>query len=336
MNIRANNENKRFGRDLMNSAEARNGLPMTNYGGRKGMSSAIQADSKVINFDLFRQERRSGSLCIADQKAAHDLIVHSIASLKCTQQGAEPGRTALAFSALRNLAKTIKTNFGTETEEAGGTHDIFDVDLNHPRCQHAIPLQGLGQGNGQASASYTIVTALAYNMLSKQGYIATFTMSTCGKKVSFYGTVFVDDDDGVITANFDDSMEEISERSHKVLVAKEAEMRSLGQTFQLDEMGCYLISFYFDKAKPFYLPAEPELAFTIKYAQGNIKMVKMIDPHTAQEVLVIRISPGGNNTEQIKVLQLKASEWATRSRQNHLPISGSIRYYTTTIKKLMV
>ena len=108
MNIRANKENKRFVRDLMKLMEARNGLPKTNYGGWKGVSFPMKAANRVIIFDLFRQELRSGSLCIADKNSAHDLVVHSIASLQCIRRGADPGRTALTLSTLRNLATTIK------------------------------------------------------------------------------------------------------------------------------------------------------------------------------------------------------------------------------------
>ena len=47
------------------------------------MSSEMQAANNVITFDLFRQERRSVSLCIANKKLPHDLVVHSIAILQC-------------------------------------------------------------------------------------------------------------------------------------------------------------------------------------------------------------------------------------------------------------
>ena len=148
MNIRAKNENKCFERDLMNLVEARNGLPNTNYRGRKGMNSEMKAANNVITFELFRQERRIVSSCIANQKLAHYLVVHYIDILQCIRQGSDPGRTLLAFYTLWNLATMIKTNFGTDMEAAGGTYDLFAVDLNRPRHQHSIPLQGLGQGNG--------------------------------------------------------------------------------------------------------------------------------------------------------------------------------------------
>ena len=89
-------------------------------------------------------------------------------------------------------------------------------------------------------ASYTIVTSPVYNMLSKKGYVATFTMAISGTKILFHGTVFVDNNDGVITADFDNLMEEIVDQAQKGSVLKEAEMLPLGQTFQLDKMGCYL------------------------------------------------------------------------------------------------
>ena len=148
MNIRAKNENKCFGRDLMKLAEASNGLPNKNYGGWKGMSSEMQAANNVITFDLFRQERRIVLLCTANKTLAHKLVVHSIVILQCIQQGADPERTLLAFSILWNLATIIKTNFGNDMKAAGGTYYLFSVDINRPRHQHTIPLQGLGQGNG--------------------------------------------------------------------------------------------------------------------------------------------------------------------------------------------
>ena len=132
----------------MKLAEASNGLPNKNYGGWKGMSSEMQAANNVITFDLFRQERRIVLLCTANKTLAHKLVVHSIVILQCIQQGADKGRTTLAFYTLWNLATMIKTNFGTKMEAAGGTYDLFAVDLNHPHHQHTIPLQGLGQGNG--------------------------------------------------------------------------------------------------------------------------------------------------------------------------------------------
>ena len=98
-------------------------------------------------------------------------------------------------------------------------------------------------------ASYTIVTSPAYNMLSKKGYVATFTMAISGTKILFHGTVFVDNND---PAYFDNLMEEIVDQAQKGSVLKEAEMLPLGQTFQLNKMGCYLISF-----EPSYVPDKP-------------------------------------------------------------------------------
>ena len=148
MNIRANNRNKRFDQDLMKSVEEKNGILKMNYGVQKAMRSTMQSANTVITFDLFCQERRSGSSCIVDQKSDHDLAIHSIFSLQCIQKLSNPGRTTIYFSTLRNLATTIKMNFGTNMEASGGTYYLFTVDLNHPCLQHEISLQGMGQGNG--------------------------------------------------------------------------------------------------------------------------------------------------------------------------------------------
>ena len=118
------------------------------------MSSEMQAANNVVTFELFRQERRIVSSCITNQKLAHDLVVHSIDILQCIQQGADPERTLLAFSFLWNLATMIKTNFGTDMEAAGGTYDLFAVDLNRPRHQHTIPLQDCAMEQDLGAAAF--------------------------------------------------------------------------------------------------------------------------------------------------------------------------------------
>ena len=82
-------------------------------------------------------------------------------------------------------------------------------------------------------------------------------MAISGTKVSFHGTVFVNDDDGVITADIENLKEEIAEKAQEGSVSKEAEMCPLVQTFQWYKMGCYLISSNFDKGEPSYLPDKP-------------------------------------------------------------------------------
>mmetsp|Transcript_31719 Transcript_31719/g.93048 ORF Transcript_31719/g.93048 Transcript_31719/m.93048 type:complete len:125 (-) Transcript_31719:319-693(-) len=87
----------------MKSAEARGGIPEVNYGGRKNMSAGEQATNKTLTYDTMHQERRGGPACVADQQSAHDLVVHSMAATECLRQGADPVRTHLTFSTLRNM-----------------------------------------------------------------------------------------------------------------------------------------------------------------------------------------------------------------------------------------
>ena len=148
------------------------------------MSAGIMAANKVLTFGLFGQERRSGSSSIEYRKSDHDLVVHSIVTLQWIPQCDNPGRTALAFTTLRNLATTIKTNFCMDTESAGGTFYTFAVDLSRTRQQKLILLQAIGQGNGLTVVAYIIAKAPAYDTLASQGHATTFKTAISGTDVS--------------------------------------------------------------------------------------------------------------------------------------------------------
>mmetsp|Transcript_11702 Transcript_11702/g.19468 ORF Transcript_11702/g.19468 Transcript_11702/m.19468 type:complete len:80 (+) Transcript_11702:1217-1456(+) len=65
-----------------------------------------------------------------------------MAAIECLRQGADPVRTHLTFSTLRNMETTIKTSFGEDAKKVGGTHDVFAIGLGRQKLQKCDPSQG--------------------------------------------------------------------------------------------------------------------------------------------------------------------------------------------------
>jgi endonuclease/exonuclease/phosphatase family metal-dependent hydrolase len=84
-----NFNNKRIGRSLMWKAEDEQWLAPEQYGSRKHYSAIDHCLNKRLSFDILRQYKQSGAICVNDMKGCYDRIVHSVASL-CMQRWGMP------------------------------------------------------------------------------------------------------------------------------------------------------------------------------------------------------------------------------------------------------
>jgi hypothetical protein len=80
-----NFNNKRIGREMMFHAEQNGWIAPEQYGSRASLSSINHCINKLLSFDILRQTRTPGAVCINDMKGCYDRIVHSFASL-CMQR----------------------------------------------------------------------------------------------------------------------------------------------------------------------------------------------------------------------------------------------------------
>jgi hypothetical protein len=76
--------NKRIGREMMFHAEQNHWIAPKQYGSRASLSSINHCINKLLSFDILRQTRTAGAVCINDMKGCYDRIVHSFAAM-CMQ-----------------------------------------------------------------------------------------------------------------------------------------------------------------------------------------------------------------------------------------------------------
>jgi hypothetical protein len=82
-----NFNNKLLGKTTLQHTEDNNLLAKEQYGSRKGKSAIEHVTHKRLTFDIMRQVRSNGALCLNDEKSCYDRILHSVASLAYQRLG---------------------------------------------------------------------------------------------------------------------------------------------------------------------------------------------------------------------------------------------------------
>jgi len=94
-------------------------------------------------------------------------------------QGAETS-TGVYVTTLQNLQHHVRTLYGDSTVWAG--MDIW-----------AVPVLGIGQGNGAGPQIWAVVSTPILDLLRQEGYRAAFKASISREHIKFVGYSFVDD-----------------------------------------------------------------------------------------------------------------------------------------------
>jgi hypothetical protein len=134
----------------------------------------------MLSFDLVRQQRRTAALCSNDTKSCYDRVVHSVTSIAMQQQNISDTACICMFTTLQNLEHNVRTIYGDSETRYGGT-------------LWAVPIHGLGQGNGAGPTIWAVVSAPLLNQMRQRGF--GFFYQTCILKEDLYfvGYSFVDD-----------------------------------------------------------------------------------------------------------------------------------------------
>jgi hypothetical protein len=83
-----NMNNKKFGREMMWTAEANGTLSRDNYGGRKGLRAAEVNLNQVLTYDSIRARRSRAIVSSIDAKGCYDRIAHIVVYMCMILQGA--------------------------------------------------------------------------------------------------------------------------------------------------------------------------------------------------------------------------------------------------------
>jgi hypothetical protein len=111
-----NFNNKRIGRALMWNAEDNKWLAPEQYGSRKGFSAIDHCLNKRLSFDILRQSKQAGAICINDMKGCYDRIVHSVAAICMKQLGIQDKPLRMIFYTLQQLKHFVCTAYGLSSK----------------------------------------------------------------------------------------------------------------------------------------------------------------------------------------------------------------------------
>jgi len=162
--------NKHIGYEMMHHAKQYGLVAGKHYGSCHGCSSITQSLKKHLIFD---------QIC-HDAKSCYDCIIHWIAVQSMFWCRVNKLTLVCMFSTIHHLQHHIQTLFGYSQISAGTNH-------------WAVPISGIGQGNGVGPQIWAVVSTPILDILHKAGFGASFKLAISSTHVSLVGYSFADD-----------------------------------------------------------------------------------------------------------------------------------------------
>jgi len=290
------------------------------YGSRHGRSSITQSLNKRLTFDNIRQLRQAAIICSNDAKSCYDCIVHRIVAQSMYRCGANKPALVCMFSTIQHLRHHIRTLFGDSQISTG-------MDL------WAVPISGIGQGNGAGPQIWAIVSTPILDMLRDAGFGASFKLAVSRNQVSFVGYSFVNDTDLIQTGPTITSTDlEVIPLMQAALTLWEQGLRATGGALVPEKSFWYLIDFRWWGSTWRYskYPTEPGILSMPDHNQHE-HSIKCLPAETAQRTLGVYLAPDGNNKAQLQILLTKTKTWADNARTGHLNRVAAWINLTSTI-----
>lgn len=173
-------------------------------------------------------------------------------------------------------------------------------------------------------------------MLRTQGFETIFRPSISGNDLEIVGYVFVDDDDCISAAPYDDmgNSEYVAARMQEILDTWHGGIKATGGALVPEKSFWFPIGFKWNGDKWTYKKAEDFPAkLKIDGLDGNPVTLRKFEPSHGERTLGVRTGPNGNWKEQ--VAYMKEASWAEKTRVGHLPRHLIWKSMTTTIFKTL-
>jgi len=299
-----NQLNKHIGCLMMHHMEQYNLGAGEQYGSRHGRSSITQSLNKRLTFDHICQLKQAAIICSNDTKSCYDCIVHHIAVQSMYRCGVNKTALICMFSTIQCLCHHILTLFGNSQIHVG-------TDL------WAIPILGIGQGNGAGPQIWAVISTPILDMLQEAGFGARFKLAISRTQVSFVGYLFVDNTDLVQTGPSLISMgQEVRPLMQVALSLWEQGLCAMGGALVPKKSFWYLIDFKWQGSKWKYAKyaMEPGELLMKDHTQQE-KPIRQLEADEAQQTLGIYLAPDGNNQTQIQILLKKLDNGLTMPAQ---------------------
>ncbi len=295
-----NNNNKWLGRALMANAEKHKALAPEQYGSRKGKAAGIQCLNKRLFYDYIRGRRIPAALCSNDAKSCYDRIVLIIAALCLCRLGAPIKATASMITTLAQLRHHVRSAFGSSTQSQG-------------QQEWTEPVAGIGQGNGAGPQIWAAVSTPLFEILSQDGFVATFICSLSKQHRQMAGFAFVDDTDLIVTDASNDE-KQVTQKMQSSLSLWHGLLQATGGDLVPEKCFWYLIDFAWENKGWHYKTwNDRDRILQIPQQDGTPVTIPRLLTSEARRTLGVRLAPDGNNNAEYAHLREEAIQW-----RNHM------------------
>jgi hypothetical protein len=208
------------------------------------------------------------------------------------QMGVEEPPIVCMFTTIQNLQHRIRTLHG-------------DSELAFSGKLWAVPIQGMGQGNGAGPQIWAVVSTPVLNMLRHEGFGAYFRTAITGATISFVGYAFVDDTDLCITNQSpDDADDNVAHRMQQALDLWEGGIRATGGAIVPEKSHWYLIDFKWSQGNWKYkTEVDAPAQLRVRDCDGNVAPFERLSVTEARQTLGVKLAPDGNNQAQFTKLR---------------------------------
>jgi hypothetical protein len=310
---------KQIGRALMWKAEDEKWLAPEQYGSRKHFSAIDHCLNKRLSFDILRQYKQSGAICVNDMKGCYDRIVHSVASLCMQRWGMPEQAIRMMLHTIQNLKHYVRTAFGK-------SDSFFEANTVHP-----VAIQGIGQGNGAGPQIWAAISSMLLDILRDQSLGATLVSPVSGNHLHLVGYAYVDDTD-IITNSEETDYLCTARRMQTAIDTWEGIIEATGGQLEPSKTYWYLIHFGWSQGKWRYLMAkESPIQLTMRNATQAPIPIERLEVSEARRTLGVRLAPDGNNQAEFLHLQNECNQWADRIRCGMIPRKYAWQAFCSTI-----
>ena len=322
----SNFNNKKVGRDTMQTAEANKLIPREQYGSRKQKQAILHAVNKRLLYDITHYQRRPAALCSNDAKSCYDRIIHSVASMALQRLGMPEQPVTCMLVSIQDFEHHVRTAFG----------DSKSVLVN----EAGIPFQGLCQGNGASPTVWVAVSAPLLDMMRDADHGIYLQSPLSQEDDHFVGFAFVDDTDIVEgylkTADF--TIYDIMTSMQEAVNRWEGGLKATGGAIRPDKSFIYPIDFKFDQRGvcSHKLPEEINSEITVRDHNDTRYPLRQVPAHVGEETLGVYLAPDGSCKEATAVLRKKADRWRNNIQVGKLPPHEAWQCVSSTILKTLM
>jgi hypothetical protein len=314
-----NYNNKRIGRAMMWNAENHKLMAQEQYGSRKGLSAIDHCLNKRLSFDVLRQNKQAGAICINDMKGCYDRIVHAVAAICMKRLGMQNEPLRMMFYTLQQLRHFVRTAYGC-------SESFFDAQQ-----VNSVAIQGIGQGNGAGPQIWAAISSAVLDMMRKQQCGGEFCAPVSGENLHLVGYAYVDDTDIITTVNHNDN-KLLEEKIQRAIHLWEGSLTAIGGQLEPQKTYWYRINFKWNNGKWKYMAMKDSTAqISMTNEQGEVVPVEQLEVTEARRTLGVRLAPDGNNQEEFKYLKETCDAWADRIRSGMVRRKYAWQAFSSTI-----